>query len=557
MNWKYIGLIGLSCSWAAQDFSWQEMLGEISDHSVRINAVPVQNSQLQVDYVVHGSSDTLSSTPIEVAKDSVAEFLLSNLQISQSYDYRLKFRTPGSSTWNYRDWHHFVTAKTPGQAFVFDIQADPHLDDATDSATYAATQKNIVADKADFLIDLGDTFLSEKYSKVQDTLHHRLFLAREWYDHITHSLPLMIAIGNHEGELGWLNNGSDTNFAVRAAKERVKYYPNPKPNGFYSGDTSQTPFVGQRESWYAWTWGDALMVVIDPYWNAKKVKNSGAESGWSFTLGTEQYNWLKTTLRNSKAKFKFVFSHQLVGGDEPFIGTQTQGTGRGGAKWAHLYEMGGYNKDSSYVWSQMRPGWEKPLHDLFVETGVNVFFHGHDHLFSMEEKDGVIYQECPQPGLANHTVAGNADVYGYLTHIIPNSGHMRISVNGQSAQVEYIRSFAPQDENPSQNWINGQSAYSYTLQSTADQTPVQKALPSPTLRAQVQEHSLSIQLDLPSSGQVDLTLMDLSGVQMHKILSSNLSAGSHHMDSQIPAAGEYLLLLNSQGKIKTQRFVVP
>ena len=32
------------------------------------------------------------------------------------------------------------------------------------------------------------------------------------------------------------------------------------------------------------------------------------------TLGREQYEWLKTTLENSDATFKFVFSHNLIGG---------------------------------------------------------------------------------------------------------------------------------------------------------------------------------------------------------------------------------------------------
>ena len=34
---------------------------------------------------------------------------------------------------------------------------------------------------------------------------------------------------------------------------------------------------------------------------------------WNWTLGQQQYNWFKQTLQESTAKFKFVFSHQLVG----------------------------------------------------------------------------------------------------------------------------------------------------------------------------------------------------------------------------------------------------
>lgn len=551
-----LGLIGLCSLTFAQEFSWKEMLGEISDHSVRINSVPEFDAEIQVLYGLEGTADTLKSPVQSFKKGDVAEFLLENLNPSQAYFYRLNYRSPGSALWNQRPIYRFHTARRAGESFVFDIQADPHLDEATDSSTYATTQINIAGDRPDFLIDLGDTFLSEKYNKIQDTLHARIHLARSWYDHITHSIPLFLTIGNHEGELGWLNNGTDTCFAVRAAKERVKYYPNPKPNGFFSGDTSITPFVGQRESWYSWNWGDALFVVIDPYWNAKKDKTQ--ESGWGFTLGEAQYNWLKQTLRQSSAKYKFVFAHQLVGGDEPFVSGKTQGTGRGGAKWAHLYEMGGYNKDSTYVWDQLRPGWEKPLHNLFVETGVNIYFHGHDHLFSMEEKDGVIYQECPQPGLAQFSTAGNADVYGYQSNIIPNAGHMRISLNGDSAQVEYVRAFDAAHQDASKNWLNGQVAFRYSLSSHGSaQTPTFTPRAPLALFAQVQKSGAELSYQLSAAGPVQLTVMDYEGRVMQRIVNQTMSPGTHQIHWQSPASGEYFVLLNAQGQVKTTQFFIP
>ncbi len=32
-----------------------------------------------------------------------------------------------------------------------------------------------------------------------------------------------------------------------------------------------------------------------------------------------------------------------------------------------------------------------------VKTGVTIFFQGHEHLLARQEKDGVIYQEVPNP----------------------------------------------------------------------------------------------------------------------------------------------------------------
>jgi len=88
--------------------------------------------------------------------------------------------------------------------------------------------------------------------------------------------------------------------------------------------------VGLRENYYAWTWGDALFVVLDPYINTlNKPEKEG--DGWNFTLGRDQYDWFRRTLENSDSKFKFVFAHQIVGGDTE---------GRGGTEWVDYYEMG-------------------------------------------------------------------------------------------------------------------------------------------------------------------------------------------------------------------------
>lgn len=66
--------------------------------------------------------------------------------------------------------------------------------------------------------------------------------------------------------------------------------------------------------------------MIDPY---LETKNRGE---WNWTLGKHQYDWFRQTLESSKSKFKFVFSHQLVGGSGK--------EGRGGTEFADLYEMG-------------------------------------------------------------------------------------------------------------------------------------------------------------------------------------------------------------------------
>jgi len=79
--------------------------------------------------------------------------------------------------------------------------------------------------------------------------------------------------------------------------KRGKIFLNPGPDNFYSGDNTLQNFVGPnntpaiRKGYYSWTWGDALFVVIDPYWNTSPKPD--ATHGWYWSLGLTQYNWLK------------------------------------------------------------------------------------------------------------------------------------------------------------------------------------------------------------------------------------------------------------------------
>jgi len=76
-------------------------------------------------------------------------------------------------------------------------------------------------------------------------------------------------------------------------------------------------------------------------------------------LGIDTIQLAKTTLENSTAKFKFIFSHQIVGGDSE---------GRGGIEYADKYEWGGMNSDGvTSGFATNRPGWYKPIKDLLTE----------------------------------------------------------------------------------------------------------------------------------------------------------------------------------------------
>jgi hypothetical protein len=277
---------------------------------------------------------------------------------------------------------------------------------------------------------------------------------RYWLDQVASSAPLFLVLGNHDGEtVDRAASAAPGGLALWAHAQRTRFFPNPLPNRFYSGNTTPHPVAGPLQNYYAWTWGDALFVVLDPYWYSRSTR--GGADPWGMTLGKEQYDWLARTLRTSTAKYKLVFIHQLVGGlDEG---------GRGGAEAARLYEWGGHNREGIDEFAQKRPGWAMPIHQLLKETGVQIVFHGHDHFFAHQELDGITYQLVPQPSHRNAR-SHQAAEYGYREgDFLPNSGYVRVLVTPQRLTVEYVRSADAHISR--QGVINGQVAFSYTCPS--------------------------------------------------------------------------------------------
>jgi hypothetical protein len=212
------------------------------------------------------------------------------------------------------------------------------------------------------------------------------------------------------------------------------------------------PFVGRRASWYAWRWGDALFVVLDPYWSSKKLPGGDA---WGYTLGERQYRWLAETLAASNATYKFVFIHNLVGG--------LDGQMRGGIEAAPFFEWGGKSTDGSYAFDQMRSGWTLPIHPLLVRNRVTAVFHGHDHLYARQELDGVVYQEVPQPS-AKNTSSGPtlaADYHYTSGTILSSAGHLRVTVTPTGITTQYVRAWLPGSENSQRK--NGQVDDTWTV----------------------------------------------------------------------------------------------
>ena len=519
---------------SAQNYS--EVLGRPTDNSITISIRFDQACEFYFEYGTTSGNYISHSTITTVAAAAPIEIDLINLSPNTRYYYRTRYRLIGSTTFSSSSEHQFQTWRPKGNSFSFVVEADPHLDSNTTPLSYRLALQHMLSKKPDFLIDLGDNFMSEKLPVDSQnvagiTYRHQLF--RDYFKDITHSVPLFLTLGNHEGESGWIPGSTSTSLPALSASIRKEYYPNPYPNNFYSGNTVADPIIGLREDYYAFEWGDALFIVIDPYWYTH------SKPGWGWTLGIDQYNWLKRIITTSTAKFKFVFSHQLVGGNG--------NDARGGVEFAKLFEMGGYNLDGTYGFDSNRPGWSKPVHSLMKENGGSIFFHGHDHFFGKQDLDSIVYQEVPQPSARDILhVTGLEAGYGYsLGTLLANRGYLYVSVTPDSVKVDYIKIYLPNEENATRH--NGDIAYTYTIVKKSNATIINndelvKIDPNPA------STSLNIKVK-DGLGTFHVTIYNLSG---QKIMESSLSQINV---SGIPS-GMYIIEVSGASYRVTKKIVI-
>jgi len=492
----------------SESFGGNIVLGRPTDRSITVS-VMFPNYQDAV-YLEYGTAPGKLTGKTETREHFTAnvpyEGVIGSLAPNRRYYYRVRYKGRGVSEFGASAEHTFHTQRPSGSVFTFGVQGDSHperLNRMYHPDLYTRTMQNVRQDGIDFYIALGDDFsIDPLYNRgrlnaeavAQIYIDQRRFLGV-----VGSSAPLFLVNGNHEQAAAYLLDGTPNSPPVLAGKARNLYYPQPAPDSFYTGDREPVEFVGLLHDYYAWTWGDALFVTIDPYWHSPVQIDAGLGGGqggrggpggadqagrgpagrkgaspgqgarkqggrqggagqggnrnrdwWGITMADAQYQWLKKTLEQSRAKYKFVFAHHVLG------------TGRGGVEMADLYEWGGKNRAGEWEFDKKRPGWELPVHQLMIKNGVTIFFQGHDHLFARQQKDGVVYQETPNPADQGYSIY-NRDAYA-SGDILPNSGHLRVTVSAANVKVDYVRSYLPQNETPDRK--NGAVAFSYTINGT-------------------------------------------------------------------------------------------
>ena len=436
------------------------VLGSPTGNSIKANVYsPDQSGTAWIGYGTSSGLYDKQTATCALSADRPLELAMDGLSANTRYYYRLYFQPAGESKAGPTDEYTFHTARTAGSTFSFTIQGDSHPERTNsqfDATLYTRTLLTAAADKPDFHIASGDDYSVDTLDPASITsaqVTGRYTLQRPYLGLIGRSAPVFLVNGNHEQAARYLLDGTPNNIAVWAQTARNAVYSEPAPDGFYTGNAEQVPYIGLLRNYYAWTWGDALFVVIDPYWSSPVAVDNvfgstdKRPSMWDVTHGDSQYQWLKTTLEQSRARYKFVFAHHVMG------------TGRGGIELARLWEWGGENTKGDSEFATMRATWASPIHQLMAANKVTIFFQGHDHVWVHQQLDGVTYQTLSEPADPNYSLF-NSDAYKSGDKF-PNTGYTRVQVSPSGVTVDYVRTYLPKDEGAGKT--NGTTAFSYTI----------------------------------------------------------------------------------------------
>ncbi|MEZ5332705.1 MAG: metallophosphoesterase [Thermoanaerobaculia bacterium] len=326
--------------------------------------------------------------------------------------------------------------RAPGTSFRVAILADSHIyrRERGMETNLEATLAAVARDRPDFVVYLGDE------AGVHTTQHPagsaaeaaaRWVFWRQRFAPLVGSVPGFLVLGNHVGEAGYYGRGAGQGDSGSlqgwATAARRACFANPGPEAYPEGGSP-------LENYFAWTWGDALFVVLDVhrYTNPGGAPPASVEE---WTLGAAQLAWLERTLASSTARWKLVFAHHLVGGSEWDLSASTRRTvykyGRGGGRYALVGEQ-------ARVTAALR------------DAGGGAFLYGHDHVFADQPAEGVRFLCCGRTTI--HTEAdrlwwrgpGWAEAYGDVAARDPYDfwaaiGYVRLEVTPQRATLQLVR----------------------------------------------------------------------------------------------------------------------
>ena len=384
-------------------------------HGFGLNAVLAEGSPavLRARVRATGTADWGAEVPAASRTADIAQWIFDGLAPGLRYDYEVLAPDVGGEKTIYAG--SAVTQRQPGETFTFALITDSHIGsdlsytNQGDPHALEAVSAEVGAASPDFMVHLGDMLDFHEYGfndpppegsiTRQAYLNYRTLLG-DTLGRTSH----FATIGNWEGENGCYSPEE----IDRSMEQRLLYLPGPQPTSYPEGGSP-------NEDYYAFTWGDALFVVLNVmgYTPTKHLLSidPGLPDDW--TLGPVQLAWLSSTLANAKSKWRFLLIHHPVGGK---AGDDSNSAyGRGGGQAAYVGE-------------------QATIHQLMLLYGAQIFFYGHDHVFTDMTVDGIHYSDAGNAGavwMFDKSITGYTQ--SWLTY-----GWTKVTVSPATVNVQFI-----------------------------------------------------------------------------------------------------------------------
>jgi len=420
----------------------------------------------------------------EITTAKPAGTIVDGFKPGSEFYLQCQFREPGTKKWKVQPVRHVHTRRKQGETYRVAMIADSHsyscIGNKMRMDNIAATSRAVIEAEPDFAVFLGDEagvhFLKDRRGYMnQKRAFKRWESWRTAFAPLLGAVPGFMALGNHEGEAGFyrqLSGGRRKRYLQRwGTIARKRYFLNPLPDTYpeggenenWTGSTDSPATGGTKQgnrsplqNYYAWTWGDALFAVLDVH-RYTNIGGRAPKSVDEWTLGKAQLGWLEKVLMSSRAKWKVVIAHHLVGGSPWNLTGKTQKTkyvyGRGGARYAMIGEQAAITK-------------------IMNRAGARFFMYGHDHVFAHQLAGNIHFICCGRPTyLAPRwwKYPGWKEAYGNADKRNPNDfyavlGYTRLTISPDSFGIEYIRTCEDPGKSENVDTKVGGSVFSLTVQ---------------------------------------------------------------------------------------------
>ena len=387
--------------------------------SIRISAVNNDKTgEAAVELRKEGLQDWTRPQP--AVKAPVHEFLdwnLKDLSPATRYEYRVLLKQAFDDSFRQVAIGGFRTQRKGSASYTAVLMTDPHTGSFPPGSGPVLTLDRVVQNatraKAEFVLDLGDNAAwggSREYPQQNSSGALSAYARyRRQIGPLSMNCPHFAILGNWSGESGKF---PEKNIQIVAAVRRA-ILPGPNHQTYPQGGS-------EGEDYYAFTWGDALYIMLniqtysipsDPSRFPSVMSDVNRIEEW--TLGEKQMGWFETTLKNATERFRFVCMHHPAGGNAG--DALNTGYGRGGARAANTGE-------------------QARIQSLMKKHKVQIFFYGHDHVFVDDVVDGIHYTlpgSCGAPWKFTKAETGYERFW-------PDSGHAQLDVTPGKATVAFI-----------------------------------------------------------------------------------------------------------------------